>query len=387
MLTSENKLKVMVVDDTVVYRKILKDVLTEIDSVEVTGTAPNGDLAMRKINLDPPDLVLLDVEMPIMDGLQTLEEIKKKFPQIGVIMVSGVNERQAAITMEALSKGALDFVPKPTGNNIQANIDSLKQSLSPIISLFLTRKTLSGFKGTKPTRFVDPTASKASETKPEIKPVLPKTESRLVITSPTIKCEIPKKIDILVVGVSTGGPNALAKFIPLLPDNLDIPVLIVQHMPPMFTKSLASHLGSKSKIPVIEAENENIVEANKVYIAPGGKHMVINKIDSTNKISIIDTAPVNSCKPSVDVMFESIPSVYKGNILSVIMTGMGADGMNGVKKLKTTSCYCITQSEESCVVYGMPRAVDEAGLSDERIHLDNLAERVTSIIKNGIKKI
>jgi len=374
------KLRVLIVDDTVIYRKILKDVVSTIDNTEVIGTAPNGDLALRKIEVDKPDLVLLDVEMPVKDGLETLVELKAMYPEIGVIMVSGVNERQAAITMEALQKGAIDFVPKPIGNNINTNIESLRNSLTPIISLFQTKKTIASVKQGVPIS----TTARPIERKPIITPPLTKRVD-LTKVPPSTFAPNPKRADVLVIGVSTGGPNALAKVIPEIPADLNVPILIVQHMPPTFTKSLANHLNAKSKIPVFEAEDGQLVEKNKVYIAPGGKHMIVKK-DSTNSvIAITDTPPVNSCKPSVDVLFESIPSVYNANVLSVIMTGMGSDGMNGVKYLKNTGCYSITQTEDSCVVYGMPRAVDEAGLTDESVHLDNLSTRIYSLIKNGIK--
>lgn len=374
------KLRVLIVDDTVIYRKILKDVVSTIDNTEVIGTAPNGDLALRKIEVDKPDLVLLDVEMPVKDGLETLVELKALYPEIGVIMVSGVNERQAAITMEALQKGAIDFVPKPIGNNINTNIESLRSSLTPIISLFQTKKTIAFVKQNVPVS----TTARPIERKPIVTIPLAKKVDLVKPTTSTFAPN-PKRADVLVIGVSTGGPNALAKVIPEIPADLNVPILIVQHMPPTFTKSLANHLNVKSKIPVFEAEDGQLVEKNKVYIAPGGKHMIIKK-DSTNSvIAITDTPPVNSCKPSVDVLFESVPSVYNANVLSVIMTGMGSDGMNGVKYLKNTGCYSITQTEDSCVVYGMPRAVDEAGLTDESVHLDNLSARIYSLIKNGIK--
>lgn len=362
----------MVVDDTIIYRKILKDVTESLGNAEIIASAPNGKLALKKIEIDQPDLVLLDVEMPEMDGLETLKAIKKQFPEIGVIMVSGVNERQAAITMEALQNGAIDFVPKPLGRNMQENIKSLSNSLKPIVNLFLTRKAVASAK------------SRIGYTpkilrKPLAKPIK-KVESKPI--KPSI-AQLPKKFDVLVVGVSTGGPNALAKFIPKLPANLGVPILLVQHMPAMFTKSLANHLNIKSKLEVLEAGNDQVIKNNKVYIAPGGSHMIIEN-DRGNIVSkIIDTLPVNSCKPSVDVLFESISSIYKSNVLSVIMTGMGADGMNGVKNLKQTGCYSITQSEASCVVYGMPRAVVEAGISDEIIDLDEMAERVTKLILHG----
>jgi len=375
-----DKIRVLIVDDTVIYRKILKDVVSAIDNTEVIGTAPNGDLALRKIEVDKPDLVLLDVEMPVKDGLETLVELKALYPEIGVIMVSGVNERQAAITMEALQKGAIDFVPKPIGNNINTNIESLRSSLTPIISLFQTKKTIAFVKQNVPVS----TTARPIERKPIVTIPLAKKVDLVKPTTSTFAPN-PKRADVLVIGVSTGGPNALAKVIPEIPADLNVPILIVQHMPPTFTKSLANHLNVKSKIPVFEAEDGQLVEKNKVYIAPGGKHMIIKK-DSTNSvIAITDTPPVNSCKPSVDVLFESVPSVYNANVLSVIMTGMGSDGMNGVKYLKNTGCYSITQTEDSCVVYGMPRAVDEAGLTDESVHLDNLSARIYSLIKNGIK--
>ncbi len=385
-----SRIRVLIVDDTVIYRKILKDVVSELENTEVIGTAPNGDLAIRKIEMDKPDLVLLDVEMPVKDGLETLEEIKQRFPEIGVIMVSGVNERQAAITMEALQKGAIDFVPKPIGNNIEANIQSLKQSIAPIVSLFFTKKNISNVRTIRDNQFTDPSFTSAISTKSRessstaailqrtSKPSL-QSEGSIPRTSRTL----PKRVDILVVGVSTGGPNALAKFIPYLPADLGVPILIVQHMPPMFTKSLATHLNNKSSIPVIEAEDGLGLEKNKVYIAQGGKHMILRREGTNNVITITDTAPVNSCKPSVDVLFETVPQIYRDNVLSVIMTGMGSDGLNGVKVLKQMGCYSITQAEESCVVYGMPRAVDEAGLSDEQVPLDQLSTRVTQIIKNG----
>ncbi len=373
-------LKVLVVDDTVLYRKILKDVITEIDSTEVIGTAPNGDIALKKIEIDKPDLVLLDVEMPVKDGLETLQEIKSKYPEIGVIMISGVNERQANITMEALSKGAIDFIPKPSGNDITQNINSLKTSLIPIITLFQTRKAISSIRDGKP---LD-TASRKFE-RPATPEFVRRTEPVKPVAIPVSMAPLPRKVDVLVIGVSTGGPNALAKFIPMLPPDLGVPVLLVQHMPATFTKSLAAHLDNKSMISVCEAQNAEIIEKNKVYIAPGGKHLIIKKEGGRIVTEVLDSAPVNSCKPSVDVLFDSVTTVYPGNILSVIMTGMGSDGMNGVKTLKKTGCYSIAQSEDSCVVYGMPRAIDEAGLTDEQVNLDNLADRVTFLIKNGIK--
>lgn len=364
-----NPLKVMIVDDTIIYRKIVGDVVSEIPDCEVTGTASNGELALRKMRLSLPDLVLLDVEMPVMDGLETLKQIKRLYPSVGVIMVSGVSERQAAITLEALSNGAVDFVPKPTEKNFEASKKALAESLHPIITLF--RNKHKSYRATAP-RFLDASVSRKPDTiarpaEPEFRPA-----------------PLPIRFDVLVIGVSTGGPNALAEFIPALPGNLNIPVLLVQHMPPMFTRSLADHLNRLSALEVSEAIDEEEVLRNHVYIAPGGKHMTIaSPSPGLRQIRILDTPPVNSCKPSVDVLFDTIPDSFGTNVLSIIMTGMGSDGMNGVRTLKSRGCFSITQSADSCVVYGMPRAVDEAGLSDESISLDRLAPRVLHLIQKG----
>lgn len=358
------KLKIMIVDDTIIYRKILKDIVGNFSNCEVVTTASNGKFALSKIPVHRPDLILLDVEMPDMDGLETLKHIKRRYSDIGVIMVSGANERQASITMQALSSGAIDFVPKPIGSNIKANITKLTDDLKPLIDIFYGK------------RF--PPRKRLFERKEKPKIVRPTKQT----TTVSIPKKLPSKIDVLAVGVSTGGPNALAKFIPELPGNLGVPILLVQHMPATFTKSLAKHLDKKSKLKVVEAEDGQIVQNNVVYIAPGGKHMVLEG----SSLSIIDTPPVNSCKPSVDVLFDSIPAKYNSNILSLIMTGMGSDGAKSIKRLKDSGCYVVTQSKESCVVYGMPRAVDEADLTDEKVHLDDLAKRIVSIIKNGPKR-
>jgi two-component system chemotaxis response regulator CheB len=385
-------LKVLVIDDTVVYRKILGDVVSEIGNCELIGTSPNGELALRKMALNRPDLVLCDVEMPVMDGLETLKAIRTDYPDVGVIMVSGITERQAAITMEALQNGALDFIPKPQGGDFNQNRASLRASLVPIINLFLNKKILMPVRNpalrpvtekpvSQPVSMPTATAQPApARPAPNIIRPRPQAVQPAVPTAP-----LPTQFDILAIGVSTGGPNALANFIPLLPPNLGVPVVLVQHMPPMFTKSLANHLQAKSQLKVFEAEHEQTLENGSVLIAPGGKHMILQRASRTAPVTvaITDTPPVNSCKPSVDVLFDSIPACYPGRILSLVMTGMGADGANGVRNLKRVGCYSLTQSEDTCVVYGMPRAVVEAGLSDEAIPLERLAERVTELIRSG----
>jgi two-component system chemotaxis response regulator CheB len=372
-------LKVMIVDDTAIFRKIIKDLLLEIEGIEVTNTAMNGEMALKKISMDPPDLVLLDIEMPVLDGLSTLVEIKKHYPEISVIMISSVSRNQSGVTMEALRKGAFDFISKPVSRDLDKSIQELREVLHPVITHFIRKKF--GFK---------PHLHETTHTpkdQPIEKPAEPLKRAYFTCERESIgpiPSKKPKKIDVVVIGISTGGPVALHKMIPMIPVDLGVPILIVQHMPVIFTKSLAEHLDMKSPLKIVEATDNELVMPNIVYIAPGGRHMTVKKCGIDIRIALIDSPPINSCRPAVDMLFESVSDVYKGNVLALIMTGMGSDGLHGIIKLKTVTCYVITQSEDSCVVYGMPKIIDEVGLSDEHVHLDEIADRITHIVKHGL---
>ena len=362
-------LKILIVDDTVVYRRILSEVVGAVPGAVVAGTAPNGKIALEKMARSPVDLVLLDLEMPVMDGIETLEAIRRQHPDVGVIMVSGASRSAADITMRALEKGALDFVPKPAGADPQASRDRLVNQLRPLVSLFATKRNLGRAAATR-----RPPST-------EIKPAAGPREPR-----PFVRARRPTQIDVLAIGVSTGGPNALAEVIPKLPGDLNVPVLVVQHMPPVFTKSLADSLAKKASLAVREASDGEPIAPNTILIAPGGRHMVVrgsaNADDpSTRYVGLNDNPPENSCRPSVDVLFRSVAAYYGGHVLVVVMTGMGNDGCEGVRVMKRRGCICLSQSEETCVVYGMPQAVDEAGLSDERVPLPNLADRIARLVK------
>jgi two-component system chemotaxis response regulator CheB len=396
-----NVLKVIVVDDTVIYRKILKDVISEMEDVIVIDTTLNGELAIKKVEFHQPDLVILDIEMPIMDGLTALTEIKKRFPSVGVIIVSGITKHHAQITLEALRKGAFDFIAKPQSFDIEDNITHLRDSLQPIVSHFVRRKRQLMKSPHAPHIDIDMVGkAKAEHIIHREEKIKKKTKEidkeidhlplhlpirldkgEVIEKVPSIK---PRRIDVIVIGISTGGPGALHTFIPALSGNIGVPILLVQHMPAEFTKSLAEHLDAKSDLEVIEAEDGDLIVPNVVYIAPGGKHMVVSKGTGKPRIAITNTPPINSCKPSVDVLFESIPTVYPRNVLALIMTGMGADGCSGVRRLKSIPSHTITQTEDSCIVYGMPRVINEAGLSDEHVSLENMAKRVEHIVKYGL---
>ena len=369
---TNQKLRVLIVDDTVVYRRILSDVIESFDDTELLGTAPHGRLALAKLEHEPADLVLLDVEMPEMSGLETLRHLRRLYPDTGVIMISGTNSAAAKYTMEALALGALEFVRKPEGSDAEASRAELRDLLRPLLRHVRTRKNLRGI-GQNPPARPQAGAAPAPAAPAPAPPPSPRVAPR------------PARFDVVGIGVSTGGPNALAEVIPLLPADLAVPVLLVQHMPPMFTASLAEHLAKRSAIKVSEAQEGEPVLPGHVYIAPGGKHMVVRRGGEAATapfiIGLNENPPENSCRPSVDVLFRSLAAQFEGNLLAVIMTGMGSDGCEGVRAMKRRGCHCLSQSEDTCVVYGMPMAVDEAGLSDEKVPLPRLAARITQLVQ------
>ncbi len=352
--------KVLIVDDTITYRKILSDIIGGISDAEVVATASNGSIALQKIEQNSVDLVLLDVNMPVMDGLETLKQIKKKYSNIHVVMVSSTNKDATQATIKALNVGALDFISKPDSSDAETSIRRLKSDITPVIRLIITRKNLSSSS--------EKTIQKT------------KTVASVVATPP--KPYLQKIFGVVVIGISTGGPNALHSVIPKLPGNFPLPILIVQHMPPKFTDALAKDLDRKSEINVVEASDGMEIEAGKIILAQGGHHMVVREQNGKKIVAINDGPPENSCRPAVDVLFRSVANVYgdKG-VLALIMTGMGSDGVAGVRTLKRKKCYCISQSEKSCVVYGMPRSLDEASLQDESVDLERISSRIVELVR------
>jgi len=367
------KLRILIVDDTAVYRRILTEVVESFQQDYEVTACPSGRLALNRLDQSPADLVLLDVEMPEMSGLETLRVIRRKHPAASVIMISGTSSAAASYTLDALAQGALEFIRKPEGTDAEASRAELRDLLRPLMRHVQTKMNLrsAGAPGADPAPVPDMAVA------PPRPAAAPRPQPR--------QGPRPTRFDVLAIGVSTGGPNALGEVIPALPADLGVPVLIVQHMPPMFTASLAEHLNRNSHLPVAEAVEGELVLPNRVYIAPGGKHMVIRSKGEGEPfiIGLNENPPENSCRPSVDVLFRSIAAHYDGGIMAVIMTGMGTDGCEGVRALKRKGCVCLTQSEETCVVYGMPLAVDEAGLSDEKVALPHLASRIARMVRAG----
>jgi len=370
-------IKTLIVDDSVVFRKALSEAISSFPNVEVFSTAPSGSIALQKMAQNKTDLVLLDVHMDEMDGVATLERIRRDFPNAIVVMVSGISSRSADITIRALEMGAIDFIKKPDSKDYAANVLSLKNDLKSVLRFvetrFLTRRP-------EATSSIHATPSSAVVAHPKtvVAPYAPTISDKKIKST----SGIPDSLSILAIGVSTGGPEALARLIPLLPADFPLPVVLVQHMPPNFTKSLAESLSKKSKLRVVEGAEGQAVVPGQVIIAPGGQHMVIRNSLGTLSVALNMEAAENSCRPSVDVLFRSVADALgdKG-VLSVILTGMGSDGQKGVEYLKRRKCYSLTQAESSCVVYGMPKAVDDTGLSDESHPIERMAARITEIAK------
>lgn len=355
-------LRVLVVDDTIMYRKVVGDILAEIPGVEVVGTASNGKIALSRIASLKPDLITLDVEMPIMDGLETLQEIDKNYPEVGVIMLSTLTKRGSEITMKALELGAFDFIAKPDADARNENVQMLKNAILPRVKAYAKRLELKLLLKQR----VRPAGAVA--------PVPPRPQ----VAVPSKRTGKSKAV---VIGISTGGPNALTKMLPQLP-KLGVPIFIVQHMPPVFTKSLAESLDSKCQYEVREAENNETVRPDVIYIAPGGKHMrVASGTGGVKIIQITDDPPENNCKPAVDYMFRSVAREYGALVTGVIMTGMGGDGTLGLRVLKSFGAVTIGQDEESCVVYGMPKTAAEAGVVDVVTPLQMIAPEIVRTVR------
>jgi two-component system chemotaxis response regulator CheB len=356
---------VLIVDDSVVYRQILQTVITRISDAECVGTATSGELALKKIPLLQPDLVLLDIVMPDMDGVATLQHIKQHYPSIEAIMISSFDMNNAKETLRSLQIGALDFIAKPKVSQPEQGIDELVQYLQPLVHLLQTKK----YARLSHHRRVDGVRTD----------IIPPAVRRS--PPPAI---VKRKIDLIVIGISTGGPKALDLLIPSLNASLPCPIIIVQHMPPLFTESLALKLHETSPLSVSEARGGEKLTAGHIYIAPGGKHLLLKaNIDGDYYLRVDDTPPVNNCRPSVDVLFQSVAKAFKGNVLTVIMTGMGRDGTEGTRSLKAKGSICLIQDQDSSVVWGMPGSVYDAGLADEVVPLSQLSQRIMQLVTGG----
>lgn len=360
------QIKVLIVDDSLVFRNIVEEAMRAEPDIIVVGSVRNGVKALEFIERHRPDLVTLDVEMPDMDGLETLRAINEfncehpGGPDTGVIMLSAHTLKGASTTIEALEAGAFDFVTKPDNGSMEANMEALRAQLLAKIKAFVIRRVKNG---------VTESAEPAAAPPPE-KP----------------KARGPADVEAIFIGISTGGPKALSVLLPKLSEMTDIPIFIVQHMPPRFTESLAASLDKKCRHKVIEARDGDVVRGNHVYIAPGGRHLSLEKNGKAEVFTMLSEAPQeNGCRPSVDVLFRSAARVYGKHGVALIMTGMGVDGAKGLSPLKRLGAYVIAQDEDSSVVWGMPGKAVALGVVDEVLPLDEIATAVEKLTNKQVK--
>jgi len=367
------KLKVLVVDDSVLFRRVMSDALASIPDIEVVGHAANGKLALQKIRELRPHVVTLDLEMPEVDGLGVLDSLKGVADPPMVIVVSALTRHGGEITMKALEKGAFDFITKPDSAGAEQSLMTLRTRLSSLLTALGRRIEIRTILRHKPHDSPAP-VTRASPPAPAAKiNDIHARMNRLVV---------PGRPEIVLVGVSTGGPNALARILPDLPENLGVPMLIVQHMPPLFTQSLAENLSTRCALPVSEAVHGEAAEPNRVYIAPGGRQMRLSAGQEGKKvIQVTDDPPENNCRPAVDYLFRSVANTFPGRSMAVILTGMGSDGTLGLRLLKRQGCLVLAQDEASCVVYGMPRAAVDAGVVDRILPLEAMGREITAAVK------
>ena len=335
-------IRVLIVDDSVVVREVLSQVLWSDPEIEIAGTASSGSLALSLVRQLKPDLVTLDLEMPGMDGFETLAGIRKLNPKLPVIMFSTFTERGAAVTLEALSRGATDYVTKPSQTgSAEAARQRVRDELIPKI------KSLCA----------------------------PRVPLRLPVATVTQK-RPPVPIDIVAIGTSTGGPNALADLIPQFPCDFPVPIVIVQHMPRIFTRQLAERLDELTPLLVREGHEGSKLLPGQVWIAPGDYHMTVVRAGKDIALTMNRRAPEQACRPSVNVLFRSVAEIYGAHVLGVVLTGMGADGTGGAQAIREAGGAVIVQDEASSAIWGMPGRVVAAGQADRICPLGSIASEI-----------
>jgi two-component system, chemotaxis family, protein-glutamate methylesterase/glutaminase len=355
---------VLVVDDTSLFRRTISDALTGIQDVEVVGTASNGKLALARIAALRPDLVTLDIEMPEMNGIEVLEAMHGSGQKPTVVMLSSLTVTGGQMTIRALEAGAFDFITKPEGKSQDESLAQLRESLRPIIQTLARQREIRSILKSRATPAAAPIPSPAQ-------------------APGTASARMPgrKGAPLVLIGVSTGGPTALAELLPAWPAKIGAPIFIVQHMPALFTEALAQRLQSKSAIRVKEAQNGEVAQADCAYLAPGGKQMKLGPgLTGAITICITDDPPENACRPSVDYLFRSVALNFPGRSIAAILTGMGNDGTAGTRMLKRGGSFTIAQDEASCVVFGMPREAIQAGVIDTIVPLNQIAGAIVRAI-------
>jgi two-component system chemotaxis response regulator CheB len=348
---------ILVVDDSVVIRRMVATVLGDDPEIHVVGTASNGRIALERIEQLHPDIIILDVEMPVMDGLATLRALRPLYPTLPVVMFSTSTERGAMATLDALAADATDYVTKPSNaGSVLASIDRVRLDLIPKI------KALVG------------------ATRARALPTVARPPAPTPVAPPAVKQVRLDRVEVLAIGCSTGGPDALSAIVAALPRDLAVPVVVVQHMPALFTRLFAERLDRSCPLTVCEASDGQVLQDGHIYVAPGEQHLTVHREGTDVKIRLTQEPPENYCRPSVDVMFRSVAATFGSGVLACVLTGMGRDGAQGATHIRAAGGHIVVQDEASSVVWGMPGAIVAAGLADEVVPLNRIAETLKTAV-------
>lgn len=400
-----DRISVLVVDDSALMRNLITRIIEATPNLSVAATAMNGRFALDKIPLCKPDVILLDVEMPEMNGLQFLQERKNRGIDIPVVMLSSLTSEGATVTMRCLEMGASDFIQKPSGS-ISMDIQTVAMRITEMLTSYggkyaAKKRGLSGnvlntyysqkddvnSKDSQPATISSIATGENSDKPAKIVPLSFSTptwatqpQKEPAVVTPVRN---PGKLEIIALGISTGGPNALREVFKDLSPDIKLPMLVVQHMPAGFTKEFAQSLNNICPLEVKEAEDGDVLKPGSVYIAPGSHHIIVMKKGFEHIIRVIDTPPVNGHRPSVDVLFESVSMVFQNHALGIIMTGMGGDGAKQLAEMRKQGARTLGQDQESSVVYGMPKVAWELGGVQEQVPLSKMADKINQIVLNN----
>ena len=366
----ENALRVMVVDDSAVIRGLITRMLEESGDIAVVASMPNGEQALKALEKHDIDVIVLDIEMPVMDGLTALPKLLEMKPDVKIIMASTLTVKNAEVSLRAMQAGASDYVPKPTSSKeISGGLDFKRELVEKVRALGRARK-----------------GGAASAAAPAAGGSPAAIEKKGLFPGKKVTLRAPGKFTpaILAIGSSTGGPQALFAVLKGL-KGLGVPIVITQHMPATFTAILAEHITRASTIPCEEGKDGDALQAGRIYLAPGGKHMLLEKKGAQVVVKLDDGPPENFCKPAVDPMLRSIAEIYGPRVLTCILTGMGNDGAKGGKVIVDAGGTVIAQDEETSTVWGMPGAAAHAGICSTILPLNDIAPHIMNVVKQGSK--
>jgi two-component system chemotaxis response regulator CheB len=359
------RIRVLIVDDAATMRRVIAEALSADPGLEIAGTAANGLLALERVAVLEPDVVILDLEMPVLDGLQTLAELRRTHPRLPVIIFSSLSARGARATLDALALGANDYVLKAGGGNLEASLRHAREQLIPRIQALCARAEARA-------RAIARGGAEAPSPSPASRaPARLRREGSRA------------RVEVVAIGTSTGGPIALAEILPALPDDFPVPIVVVQHMPPQFTAHLAERLSERGPLRVREGFPGAELVPGDAWIAPGDHHMVVRRTGAEVRLALHSGPPQNSCRPAADELFRSVADAYGPGALAVVLTGMGQDGLRGSARVREAGGTVIAQDAESSTVWGMPGSVVRAGLAEAVLPLSGIAAEIARRVALG----